>query len=138
MEKYDVLYEQLIYEGTITEEDVFSPDILSEETLLRTHSEEYWYKLKHGKLSRNEIRAMGFPYTPLLIERSLHIAGGTLQCARYALQGEVGLNIAGGTHHAHYDKGSGFCVLNDLAISANRILNGNEKMKILILDFMRF
>ena len=75
MEKYDVLYEQLIYEGTITEEDVFSPDILSEETLLRTHSEEYWYKLKHGELSRNEIRAMGFPYTPLLIERSLHIAG---------------------------------------------------------------
>ena len=48
MEKYDVLYEQLIYEGTITEEDVFSPDILSEETLLRTHSEEYWFKLKHG------------------------------------------------------------------------------------------
>ena len=134
MEKYDVLYEQLIYEGTITEEDVFSPDILSEETLLRTHSEEYWYKLKHGKLSRNEIRAMGFPYTPLLIERSLHIAGGTLQCARYALQGEVALNIAGGTHHAFRDRGEGFCLLNDFAIAINELLYTGEIQQALIID----
>ena len=101
---------------------------------MRTHSGEYWHKLKHGKLSRNEIRAMGFPYTPLLIERSLHIAGGTLQCARYALQGEVALNIAGGTHHAFRDRGEGFCLLNDFAIAINELLHTGEIQQALIID----
>ena len=77
---------------------------------------------------------MGFPYTPLLIERSLHIAGGTLQCARYALQGEVALNIAGGTHHAFRDRGEGFCLLNDFAIAINELLYTGEIQQALIID----
>ncbi|MEL7247308.1 MAG: histone deacetylase [Bacteroidota bacterium] len=134
MVKYELLPEQLLYEGTVSEDQFFSPDLLPEEVLLWTHTKEYWHKLLNQELSRKEERAIGFPLRPDLIERGRHIAQGTIDCARYAREHGVALNIAGGTHHAFAHRGEGFCVFNDFAIAANFLLRNKESERILIVD----
>ncbi len=134
MEKYELLPQQLLYEGTLSENDFFHPQRLSEEQILRTHTADYLNKLKSGSLSRKEIRATGFPFHQSLVERGRHIAHGTLECAYHAMQDGVSLNIAGGTHHAFADKGEGFCIFNDIAIASNELLHRQEVNKILIID----
>ncbi len=134
MIKYELLPEQLLYEGTVREESFFHPDPLPDEVILQTHGETYWTRLKEQRLSPKEIRAIGFPMTPRLVERGRHISGGTLQCARLARLHGVALNIAGGTHHAFRDKGEGFCLLNDIAVAANHLLHTGEAQRILIVD----
>ena len=71
-----------------------------------------------------------------LIERCINIAGGTLQCAHYAMQYGVSMNIAGGTHHSFTDRGEGFCLLNDVAIAANYLINNHLCKKILIMPIL--
>ena len=134
MSKYDLLPEQLLYEGTVTEENFFHPPKLDEATILRTHTAEYWHKLRNGGLTRKEIRAIGFPMRPELVKRGRHIAHGTLQCARYAMQYGCALNIAGGTHHSFADHGEGFCIFNDIAIAANQLLHEDAVHQILVID----
>lgn len=134
MEKYDLLPEQLLYEGTVGADNFFHPEPVSEETILLTHTPEYWRKLQRQTLDAKEVRAIGFPMTPRLVERGRYIAGGTVQCALYARQHGVALNIAGGTHHAHSYKGEGFCVFNDIAIAANYLLSHQLAKKILVID----
>ena len=134
MEKYDLLPQQLIYEGTLEESDFFQPDPLSEEQITRTHTHEYWHRMKTGTLSSKEIREIGFPYHESLINRGRYIANGTLQCAYYAQKNGVALNIAGGTHHAYAERGEGFCLFNDFAIAANELLYKDQASKILIVD----
>ena len=85
-------------------------------------------------LSKNEIRPIGFPVTKNLIKREKVIAQGTIDCSIYALNNMISMNIAGGTHHAFYDRGGAFCMLNDQAIAANFLLENNYVKKILILD----
>ncbi|MEM6964219.1 MAG: histone deacetylase [Bacteroidota bacterium] len=134
MIKYELIPEQLIYEGAIREDQLFHPQRLSEETLLLTHDLEYWEKLKNLTLSVKEIRRIGFPLSANLIERGRHIAHGTIECALLALQFGCAMNIAGGTHHSFADHGEGFCVLNDFAIAANYLLLEKIVDKILIID----
>lgn len=134
MEKYELLPEQLLYEGTITPAAFFHPDPISEAVILRTHTSEYWNKLKEGNLSRKEIRAIGFPMRPDLIARGRVIAAGTIECARIAQQRGVALNVAGGTHHAFSDRGEGFCVFNDIAIAATELLRSGAIKKALVVD----
>jgi len=134
MIKYELLPEQLLYEGTITEEQLFHPAPLSETDILLTHDTGYWNRLKALELSRKEIRNIGFPLSEVLVRRGTHIANGTLQCALYAQQYGVALNIAGGTHHAFSDRGEGFCLLNDIAIAANVLLRDGLAQKVLVVD----
>lgn len=134
MVKYDLLPEQLIYEGTLREENYFQPPLLDVDRLLLTHTENYWHELETQTLSAKAIRKIGFPMTPALVTRGRHIAMGTLECARLARQFGVALNTAGGTHHAFADHGEGFCVLNDFAIAANILLAEQEAEQILIID----
>jgi len=134
MAKYDLLPDQLLYEGTVTKASFFAPERLSETALLLTHSREFWKKLQAQDLSRKEIRDIGFPLSLKLVERGLHIANGTLTCARYAKQDGVSLNIAGGTHHSFADRGEGFCVFNDIAIAANAMLASGEITKAVVID----
>ncbi len=134
MEKYELLPEQLLYEGTITEDSFFHPTPLDEPTILLTHEQAYWDRLKNQTLSKKEIREIGFPMSKNLVERGRHIANGTVECAKYAQQYGVAMNIAGGTHHSYTYKGSGFCVLNDIGIAANYFLKENLAQKILVVD----
>lgn len=135
MDKYTLLPEQLLYEGTITQANFFAPEPLSEAAILRTHTADYWHKLKTNTLSRKEARAIGFPMRPELIARGRVIAQGTLDCARLAMNSTgVALNVAGGTHHSFADRGEGFCVFNDIAIAANELLQSGEIKRAIVVD----
>jgi len=134
MEKYDLLPQQLLHEGTLSDSDFFAPGFLTEEEILRTHDLDYWTRLKTGTLSKQEIRAMGFPYHESLIDRGRYISKGTLECAYHALNSGIALNIAGGTHHAYTDRGEGFCIFNDFAIAANELLHHKVVKQILVVD----
>jgi len=134
MEKYELLPEQLLYEGTVTHDHFFSPGPASDDLILLTHTPDYFGKLKGQRLDKKEIRKIGFPMTPALIQRGTHIAHGTYLGARYAMQNGVAMNIAGGTHHSFADRGEGFCVFNDIAIAANALLHKQLAQKILVID----
>lgn len=134
MEKYNLLPEQLLYEGTVTEDNFFSPVSLDEKWILNTHDDGYYLKLRQLQLSKSEIRKTGFPLSHALVEREVHIMHGSVQAAIFALEYGIAMNIAGGTHHAFSDRGEGFCLLNDIAITANYLLANNLAKKILVVD----
>ncbi|MFD2246428.1 histone deacetylase [Pontibacter ruber] len=134
MAKYDLLPEQLLYEGTITTDNLFAPEPLSEQFILDTHDATYWKRLSNLQLTSSEIRKTGFPHSEQLINREVVIMNGTLQASLFALEYGIGMNIAGGTHHAFTDRGEGFCLLNDIAIAANFLLKYKDVKKILVVD----
>ena len=134
MLKYDLIPAQLLYEGSIEEENLFSPNLCPNEIVLLTHTEEYLNKLLKQTLSASEQRRIGFPQSLELTKRELIITKGTIDCCYYALELGAAMNIAGGTHHAFADKGEGFCLLNDMAIAANYLLQKKLSKKILIID----
>ncbi len=134
MSKYEVLPQQLLYEGTLREENFFEPEPVDEQHILSVHEPAYWNKLKTLNLMPSEIRRTGFPLTPELVRRETVIAQGTLACTHYALQYGIAMNIAGGTHHAFSYKGEGFCLLNDQAIAANFVLRQGLANRVLIVD----
>ncbi len=134
MLKYQLIPEQLIYEGTYTANHFFTPSICEEEIILYTHDQAYLNKLLHQQLSPSEQRKIGFPQSPELIQRELIITQGTIDACLYALETGVALNVAGGTHHAFADRGEGFCLLNDMAVAANYLLRNQLSKKILIID----
>ncbi len=134
MEKYDLIPQQLLHEGLVTEENFFTPQQLSKEETLLTHTQEYYDSLHSLPLPRKQERAIGFPVREDLIERGKYIAHGTLECAYHAMKSGVSLNIAGGTHHAFADRGEGFCIFNDIAIASNLLLDRKEVNQILVVD----
>lgn len=134
MEKYNLLPEQLLYEGTIKESNFFSPSFLEEKWILNTHQQSYFERLKSLNLSKSEIRKTGFPLSHELVQREMQIMQGSVQASVFALEFGIGMNIAGGTHHAFSDRGEGFCLLNDIAIASNFLLDNNLVKKILVVD----
>ncbi|MEI6264473.1 MAG: histone deacetylase [Sphingobacteriia bacterium] len=134
MLKYELIPEQLIHEGTVTNEHFFKPAICPESVVLWTHEKSYYDKLIHQQLSASEQRKIGFPQSPALTQRELIITQGTIDCCLFAMEHGVAMNIAGGTHHAFADRGEGFCLLNDMATAANYLLKNNLAKKILIID----
>ncbi len=134
MEKYELIPEQLLYEGTVIDDNFFSPLPFSDDKLLLTHSEVYLHKLNNQLLSDKEIRNIGFPMSPVLVERGKVIANGTYQCALFSIENQISMNIAGGTHHSFADRGEGFCLFNDIAVASNVLLNEHQVKKILIID----
>lgn len=134
MAKYELIPEQLLYEGTVKEENFFQPGLLQEEHALLTHTPGYWEKLNQVSLTAQEIRAIGFPINEKFVIRGRHITQGTIECASFALQNGIAMNVAGGTHHAYANRGEGYCCFNDQAVAANYLLNRSLARQILIVD----
>ena len=134
MLKYEMLPEQLVREGTCQREQFFAPTRILDEHIIQTHCAAYYKQLKQVSLSKKEVRKIGFPLSKELIERECIIAQGTLAGCEFALKNGVSFNIAGGTHHAFFDRGEAFCLLNDQAIAANYLLTTKKAMQILIID----
>lgn len=134
MLKYELIPGQLLYEGTITQKNLFAPQPCPDEVVLLTHCAHYLRKLKEQNLNASEQRRIGFPQSPQLIQRELIITQGTIDCCHHAFENGVALNVAGGTHHAFRDRGEGFCLLNDFAVAANYLLQEKLAQKILIID----
>lgn len=134
MEKYELIPKQLLYEGVITESDLFEPNLAQTEDILHTHTKEYFEQLESQSIDASHIRRIGFPLSKELVEREKCLIQGTLDCAHFALKHGVSMNIAGGTHHAFANRGEGFCLLNDMAFAANMLLVQQKVKKILIVD----
>ena len=134
MIKYELIPEQLIRENTCTEKNFFNPDKVDDFTVLLTHQKEYFERFKSLDLSKKEIREIGFPLSKDLVKRELQIADGTIKGVHYSIEHGISMNIAGGTHHAFYDRGEAFCMLNDQAIAANYLINKGLSKRILIID----
>ncbi|MEM0517601.1 histone deacetylase family protein [Aequorivita flava] len=134
MEKYELLPQQLLHEGSCTPENFFKPKIPAEAVILAVHTQEYFTDLLNLTLDKRAARKIGFPISKSLIERELRIAQGTIDGSEYALQYGIAMNIAGGTHHAYTGHGEGFCLLNDQAIAARYLQNNGYAKKILIVD----
>ena len=134
MMKYELIPHQLLYEGAIQPENLFSPEPCASEVVLLTHDAKYFEKLVTQRLSASEQRHIGFPQSERLITRELVITQGTIECSRLALKQGVALNVAGGTHHAFAGRGEGFCLLNDFAVASNYLLREKLAKKILVID----
>ena len=134
MIKYELIPEQLIRESTCTENNFFNPEKVDDKIVLLTHQKEYFERFKSLDLSKKEIREIGFPLSKELVDRELQIADGTIKGVHYSIEHGVSMNIAGGTHHAFYDRGEAFCMLNDQAIAANYLIDKGLSKRILIID----
>lgn len=134
MIKYELVKEQLEYEGLAQEGRITDPGLIDESIILETHTSEYWNNFKNLTLSPRAFRKIGFPASEKLVLRSRSSSMGTLHATQAALKNGVGMNIAGGTHHAYSDRGEAFCMLNDIAISSNYLLNRKLAQRILIVD----
>jgi len=119
MEKYQLLFQQLSYEGYRQECTVIEPLPIVSELLYTVHTHDYVAKLVDLTCSPREQRVSGFEHNEELIFRELVITEGTRKLTELVAEnGGIGINIAGGTHHAYADRGEGFCLLNDFAVSA--------------------
>ena len=134
MEKYDLLPQQLIYEGTCDKENFFEPEIPNNKYFFMVHDPDYVSDLLNITLNQKAARKIGFPLSEDLISREMMIADGTIKASEFALKYGIAMNIAGGTHHAFTNKGEGFCMLNDQAIGARYLQEENFANKILIVD----
>ncbi|KAA3651521.1 MAG: histone deacetylase [Proteobacteria bacterium] len=134
MAKYSRLRERLMASGQFEATDFCVPEAADDTALLRAHSADYLQRVVNGTLTEAEQRRIGFPWTPEMVERSRRSAGATLAACRSALDARCAANMAGGTHHAHRDFGSGFCVFNDAAVAALAMRAEGRAGRIAIID----
>lgn len=134
MIKYELLPQQLLHEGTVSETNFFEPTLPNDEHILAAHDKDYFENLVGLKLTSKEARKIGFPLSDVLVQRERIIADGTIKGCQLALEHGIAMNIAGGTHHAYSDRGEAFCMLNDQAIGARYLINKKLANKILIVD----
>ena len=134
IDKYGLIREQLIYEGSVEKSMLVESEPIAEEHILALHEAKYWEAVKKLEVLPRAMRKIGFPQSASLVDRSRRSVNGTFEAALWALDHGLGMNIAGGTHHAYKDRGEGFCLLNDIAISATYLLNQKLVRQILIVD----
>ena len=134
MAKYRLLRERLLADGVLSAEDLEVPEPATDEDLERVHTRDYVRRVSTGQLTRQEVRRLGFPWSPALVERSRRSVGGTLAACRQALEDGVSVNLAGGTHHAFVDHGAGFCVFNDAAVAARALQAEGRVRRVAVLD----
>ena len=131
MAKYELLRQRLQgYEGLVFE----LPAPACDSQLLRCHEPDYLHRVFHGQMSVAEVRKLGFPWSPQLVERSRRSTGATIAAAYSALEHGAAVNLAGGTHHASSGQAEGFCVFNDCAVAAKDILDKKLAARVLIVD----
>jgi acetoin utilization deacetylase AcuC-like enzyme len=118
MQKYALLRERVEEAAMAGSDGLLSPPAAADAEILRAHDAGYLARVVQGSLSAAEQKRIGFPWSPQMVERSRRSSGATLAAARAALTDGVGVNLAGGTHHAFRARGEGYCVFNDAAIAA--------------------
>lgn len=133
-QKYRMIHDKLLSDGVATPEDFLAPEPATDEDVLRVHSRDYVYKLKHGTLSRTEEMRLEVPYSKELIEACWLAAGGSILAGRRALADGWSANIGGGFHHACPDHGEGFCVIHDVAIAIRRLQSDGAIERAMVVD----
>ena len=134
MGKYARLREALLSSGLFAEEEFRVPEAASDAHITRAHCPRYLERVQAGALDAAEQRAIGFPWSERIVQRSRQSSGATLAAAREALTRGWSANLAGGTHHAFRDRGEGFCVFNDAAITARALQVEAGLQRIAVID----
>ena len=134
MEKFRLLHERLRDGGVAGAANLHRPGRVRPALLSLAHCPEYLDRFLGNRLGEREAKRMGLPWSEDLVRRTCIAPMGTLLTAQLALKHGIACHLAGGTHHAHYDFGSGFCILNDLAITARALRAGGLVKRVLIFD----
>ena len=132
--KFGVIYNLLLKEGLARPDQFHQPQIATRKQLSQGHTTDYIEAFCSGTLNAKAMRRIGLPWSQVLVKRTRTAVGGTILTAQLALQHGLACNTAGGTHHAYADFGSGFCIFNDLAVSARIIQQMKLAKKVLIVD----
>lgn len=132
--KYALLREAVVEAELVPPEDLIAPPLATDEQILRVHSAAYLDKLKTGSLTSHEIRRIGFPWSPELVRRARCSVGATVAACRAALQDQLTVNLAGGTHHAFHDHGQGYCLFNDSVIAIRAMQAEGRIKRAVIID----
>lgn len=134
MPKYALLRQRVVEAGLVAPDDIVAGPATTDEELARAHSPDYLQRVMDGQLSPQEVRRIGFPWSPGLVERSRRSVGSTIAACRSALSSGYGVNLAGGTHHAGPDYGQGYCVFNDSAVAARAMQAEGLAKRLIIID----
>lgn len=134
LDKYRLLREAILKNGTIPADWLLPAPPATLPQLARAHTPDYLDKMENGRLSPQEIRRIGLPWSPELVHRVHHTVGGTIAAGRVALQEGIAVNLGGGTHHACTDHGEGYCVYNDTAVAARTLQAEGRVHRITIID----
>lgn len=134
MQKYSLLKQRVVEAALVAPEDMRIPQAATDEEIERAHDPAYVRRVRLGELSPHEVRRIGFPWSPQLVERSRRSCGGTIEACRAALVEGLAVNLAGGTHHAGPDFGQGYCVFNDSAIAARAMQAEGRLRRVIIID----
>lgn len=110
------------------------PDPASDEDILRVHDPVYYQRFLNGELTEKEVRRVGLPWSPEIVQRTRYSVGATIAACRTALNDGIAVNLGGGTHHAFRDQGQGYCWLNDTVIAARVLQAEGLAEKVLIVD----
>ncbi|TMO62071.1 histone deacetylase family protein [Pseudoalteromonas aurantia] len=133
MSKFANLYHHVQQQGLITN-NLYQPELGTPSDLELVHCESYLWDLWHNNLSDKVMRRIGLPWSEALMARTFTAPLGTLKTAELALEHGIACHLAGGTHHAHYDFGSGFCMVNDLAFTATTLVKNKNVNNVLVFD----
>ncbi|MBK8046822.1 MAG: histone deacetylase [Anaerolineales bacterium] len=134
MAKFGRLYEILVRDGVAAPDQFHCPEPAPTTTITLAHAPEYVAHYLEGRLDDRAMRRIGFPWSPALALRTRTALASTLLTAELALQHGLACSTAGGTHHAHYDFGSGYCIFNDLAVTARHLIQQERARRVLIVD----
>lgn len=134
MRKYRMFRDELLKQGILKESELFESPLATREQVLLAHTERYTDGVFEGTLPEKEMKAIGFPWSPQLVRRSLATVGGAIAAAESAMKNGVSGQLAGGTHHAHADRGGGYCVFNDLAVVVRVMKPHAPRIAIVDLD----
>lgn len=134
MEKFARLYENLSKTGIIDQCELFSPEPAPDSLVQLAHAPDYVRNYRDNELTAKAMRRIGLPWSEGVMKRTFLAIGGSVLTTDLALQRGLAVHLAGGTHHAHFAEGSGFCIFNDLAICARHALNQSGIDRVLILD----
>ncbi|MEM9810552.1 MAG: histone deacetylase [Pseudomonadota bacterium] len=132
--KYEKLHRKLLTDGTLRDEQLVLSPCAEDSDILSVHTGDYLRSLEDGTIDPKAMRRIGFPWSPQIPKRGRRTVGGALAAAREALRTGLSGQLAGGTHHAHADFGSGFCIFNDQAVVATVLLEERAVDRVAIID----
>ncbi len=133
LQKYRLVYENLLAMGA-KKENFLRPRPAPDEDILLVHTARYLKRVKTGGLSAAELKALEVRYSPEFVRFALLSVGGTVLAARKALESGLAVHIGGGFHHAFPDHGEGFCLLNDVAVAASKVVADKLVERVMIVD----
>jgi acetoin utilization deacetylase AcuC-like enzyme len=134
MAKYALLRERIVTEGIIAPSELCQAPAASWDDLRLVHTEQYVNDIVSGALHRDAQRRIGFPWSEAMVERAHRSVGATLAAAETALEDGVSANLAGGTHHAFADRGEGYCVFNDVAVTTRVLQREHHARRVAVID----